>query len=83
MYSTALAVWAKNKCIVQNQTLSFLVLFFRISSFKTTITMTETKNRLPGRPGLQNIRTPSLQRGKTPPTSVLDMTQNNLMFRLQ
>ena len=33
--------------------------------------------------GLQNTPTQSLQRGKTPPTSVLDMTLNNLMVRLQ
>ena len=30
-----------------------------------------------------NTLTASLQRGKAPPTSVLDMTLNNLMIRLQ
>ena len=33
--------------------------------------------------GLQNTLTASLQRGKTPPTSHLDLTLNNLMVRLQ
>ena len=33
--------------------------------------------------GLQTPLTASLQRGKTPTMSVLDMTQNNLMVRLQ
>ena len=33
--------------------------------------------------GLQNTLTASLQRGKTPPMSVLDMTPNNLMVRLK
>ena len=32
---------------------------------------------------LQNTLTASLQKGKTPPKSVLDMTLNNLMVRLQ
>ena len=32
---------------------------------------------------LQNTTTASLQRSKTPPTSVLYMTLNNLMARLQ
>ena len=32
---------------------------------------------------LQNTLTASLQRGKTPPTSVLDIIENNLMMRLQ
>ena len=34
------------------------------------------------RPGLQNIPTASLQRGKTPPMSILDRTLNNLMVEL-
>ena len=39
---------------------------------------------LPSRLGLWNTPTPSLQRGKNPaPTSVLDMTLNNLMVRLK
>ena len=33
--------------------------------------------------GLQNTPTASLQRSKTPPMSILDMTLNNLMVRLQ
>ena len=33
--------------------------------------------------GLQNTLTASLQRGKTPPTSVLDMILNSLMVRIQ
>ena len=33
--------------------------------------------------GLRDTLTASLQRGKTPPVSVLDMTLNNLMVRLQ
>ena len=33
--------------------------------------------------GLQNTMTASLQRGKTFPTSTLDMTRNNLMVRFQ
>ena len=32
---------------------------------------------------LQNTPTASLQRGKTPPMSVLDMTLNNQMVRLE
>ena len=37
----------------------------------------------PSQLGLQKTPTASLQRSKTPPMSVLDMTQNNLMVRLQ
>ena len=33
--------------------------------------------------GPQNTPTASLQRSKTPPTSVLDMTLNNLMVKIQ
>ena len=33
--------------------------------------------------GLQNTQTASLQRGTTPPTSVLDLTLITLMMRLQ
>ena len=36
--------------------------------------------RWPSRLGLQNTPTSSLQKGKTTPTSVLDMTLNNLMI---
>ena len=36
---------------------------------------------LPSWLGLENTPTASLQRGKAPPTSVLDMTLNNLMVR--
>ena len=36
----------------------------------------------PSRLELENIPTASLQRGKTPPTSVLDMALNNLMLEL-
>ena len=36
----------------------------------------------PSRLWLQNTLTASLQRGKTPPTSVLDITLSNLMVRL-
>ena len=38
---------------------------------------------LPSRLGLRNTPTAPLQRGKTTPTSVLDMTLNNLMGRVQ
>ena len=38
---------------------------------------------LPSWLGLQNRTTASLKRGKTPQTSVLDMTLNNLMVRFQ
>ena len=34
-------------------------------------------------PELQDTSTASLQRGKTSPKSVLDITLNNLMMRLQ
>ena len=37
----------------------------------------------PSQLGLQNTLTASLQRDKTPLTSVLDMTLNNLMVRFQ
>ena len=37
----------------------------------------------PSRLELQNTQTASLQRGKTPPINVLDMTLSNLMVRLQ
>ena len=37
----------------------------------------------PGREGLKNTQTASLEMGNTPLTSVLDMTLNNLMVRLQ
>ena len=37
----------------------------------------------PSQLGLQNTLTASLQKSKTRPTSVLDMTLNNLMVRLQ
>ena len=38
---------------------------------------------LPCRLGLWNAMTASLQRGKTLPTSILQMTLNNLMVRFQ
>ena len=41
------------------------------------------QHRWPNRLGLQNTPTASLQRGNTPPTSVLHMTLNNLMVRFQ
>ena len=37
----------------------------------------------PSRLGMLNTPTASLQRGKTPPTNVLIVTQNNLIVRLQ
>ena len=37
----------------------------------------------PSRLELQNTPTASLQRGKTPPISVLDKTLNNLIVKLQ
>ena len=40
-------------------------------------------SKWPSQLEVQNISTALLQRGKTPPTSVLDMTLNNLMVRLQ
>ena len=42
-----------------------------------------SKKMWPSFLGLQKIPTDSLQRGKIPATSVLDMTLNNLMVRLQ
>ena len=39
--------------------------------------------KLLSRLGLQNTPTASLQRGKTFPTNVLDMTPNNLMVSFQ
>ncbi len=39
--------------------------------------------RWPCQLGLRNTPTTFLQKDKTPPTSVLDMTLNNLMVRLQ
>ena len=56
---------------------SFVFIFFAIISFLFFIFL------LPSRLGLKNTPTASLQRGKTPPTSVLDMTLNNLMVRFQ
>ena len=38
---------------------------------------------LPSQLELENTPTASLQRGETPPTNVLDMTQNNLIMRFQ
>ena len=40
-----------------------------------------SNDELPSRLGLKNTLTTPLQRGKTPPMSVLNMTQNNLMVR--
>ena len=42
-----------------------------------------SQSQWPSQLGLQNTLTASLQRGKLPPTNVLDMTLNNLMVRLQ
>ena len=46
-------------------------------------TLTHTNRKLPSWLELKNTLTTSLQRGNTPPKSVLDMTLNNLMVRLQ
>ena len=64
---------------------------FRSSSFSSYSYHTELQvveqNSLfrfwPCRLGQQNTLIASLLRGKTPPMSVLDMTLNNLMARLQ
>ena len=54
---------------------SFIVYFSEMYDF--------SKSRGSNRLGLQKTPTVSLQRVKTPLTSVLDITLNNLMVRLQ
>ena len=52
---------------------------FKLPPYMRLITKTYWSSQL----GLQNILTASLQRSKTPATSNLDMTLNNLMVGLQ
>ena len=47
------------------------------------ISINFSTNHQPSQMELQNILTASLQRGKTSPMSVLVMTLNNVMVRLQ
>ena len=56
---------------------------FRQSSPMQKVSLGPTCQILPSRLELQNTPTASLQRGKTPPTSVLIMTLNNLKVRFQ
>ena len=58
--------------------LSF-IFFKTYSSFLSAFSLFTWPSRL----GLQNTPSASLKRSKTPPTSVLDMTLNNLIVRLQ
>ena len=58
------------------------VVFFKLYAFIHLIFFL-FGNFWPSRLGLQNTPTASPQRGKTPPTNVLDMTRNNLIVRLQ
>ena len=75
-----LRVHSWNPSIVTN--MSRYALQFPFASTYTR-THTHTSTQWPSRLGLQNTLTASLQRGKTPSTSVLDLTLNNLMVRLQ
>ena len=55
----------------------------KIEIYKRSLVVVESDlgNTWPSRLGLYNTPTATLQRGKTPPTSVLGMTLNNLMVR--
>ena len=54
------------------------IIRFQVTSFNNNNNDNNLKiSILPSRQGMLNIPTASLQRGKTPPTSVLYMTLNN------
>ena len=68
--------------------------FINISSFRKSIFIHKEKKkdyclilsylfRLPNQLGLYNSPTASLRKGKSPPSSIQDMTLNNLMVKLQ
>ena len=60
---------------------SIAVFFCRVKWFQ--LFQSNKYNSLPSQLGLQNTLTAPLKRGKTPLMSVLDMTLNNLMVRIQ